>query len=265
MNEFSKIEATDVVAAGVPDAFRAGVVLSERAPVRHVLRKPSHFAATPTPLRLLEPQQAGPIKGDIYRRWFKRVIDLLIVAVSLPVLLPVLAVIMGMMAFQRGPLFFTQKRIGRDGTIFTMLKFRTMVPNADRMLEEYLAKDPELRREWDADQKLKKDPRITRLGGLLRRTSLDELPQIWNVVRGDMSVVGPRPMMPEQMAIYGDPTPYVSMRPGLTGLWQVSERNLGDFKSRARADTEYYRECTFRLDMKLIWRTFGVVLRGTGY
>jgi lipopolysaccharide/colanic/teichoic acid biosynthesis glycosyltransferase len=139
-----------------------------------------------------------------------------------------------------------------------------MVPDAEAVLERYLAQNPEARAEWDRHQKLKNDPRITPLGRFLRRSSLDELPQLWNVLRGDMSIVGPRPMMCNQRALYPG-TEYYVMRPGITGYWQTSARNESSFHERAGFDQAYYRSLSFATDLAIIWRTFSVVLRGTGH
>ena len=139
-----------------------------------------------------------------------------------------------------------------------------MVPNADVHLADYLSKNPSAREEWDKTQKLKIDPRTTRFGQVLRRTSIDELPQLWNVLIGDMSLVGPRPMMTEQRCLYSGKA-YYSLRPGITGFWQISERNGSSFAARASFDTRYFNEMTLSTDIKVLSKTFGVVLRGTGY
>lgn len=140
-----------------------------------------------------------------------------------------------------------------------------MVRDADAKLEQYLAGSSQLRREWDETQKLKKDPRITPVGRVLRVTSLDELPQLWNVLKGDMSLVGPRPMMPDQLPLYGDPRAYFALKPGITGMWQVSARNESRFSYRAQIDSVYGQDLSLRTDLSLLLRTVGVVLRGTGY
>ena len=195
----------------------------------------------------------------------KRLLDVALVLLSLPLVLPVIAVCAAALWLEGGRPFYTQARLGRGGREFRILKLRTMVRDADALLQHYLDSDPELRREWDETQKLKNDPRITRVGRLLRATSLDELPQLWNVAKGDMSLVGPRPMMPDQLPLYGDAWAYFALRPGITGLWQVSVRNEAGFGSRVRADIEYQRGLSLGLDLGLIWRTVGVVLKGTGY
>jgi exopolysaccharide production protein ExoY len=160
--------------------------------------------------------------------------------------------------------FYSQMRVGRGGKVFRLWKLRTMVVDADARLEAYLAANPQARAEWDATQKLKNDPRITALGAFLRKTSLDELPQLFNVVLGDMSIVGPRPIMVNQRALYAG-NAYYKLRPGLTGLWQVSRRNEGTFADRVRFDDAYWRVQSLKTDIAVISKTFGVVLRGTGY
>ena len=133
------------------------------------------------------------------------------------------------------------------------------------MLAYHLDADPQLRAEWDSTQKLKNDPRITSVGRFLRVTSLDELPQIWNVLKGEMSLVGPRPMMPDQLQMYGAPDAYFALRPGITGKWQVSARNESGFDARQTLDRDYLARLSFREDAKILRRTVGVVWRGTGY
>lgn len=210
--------------------------------------------------------RSGAIRtGGLYHQIGKRCLDLFLTLLSLPVVLPVVGFCALALLFEGGNPFYTQERLGRNGKRFRILKLRTMVPNADARLQMYLEQDPALRDEWETTQKLKHDPRITRVGRLLRVTSLDELPQLWNVIRGDMSLVGPRPMMTDQLSLYGDPSDYFDLRPGLTGLWQVSARNETTFAFRAALDTDYRRDLGFGNDLRLIVRTFGVVLRGTGY
>ncbi|MCF6432742.1 sugar transferase [Leisingera sp. MMG026] len=195
----------------------------------------------------------------------KRGLDLLLVILSLPLVLPLIALCAAALWLEGGRPFYTQARLGRGGRVFRILKLRTMVRDADHLLQYYLETDPALRREWDDTQKLKNDPRITEVGRFLRATSLDELPQLWNVATGDMSLVGPRPMMPEQLPLYGDAGAYNELRPGITGIWQVSVRNEAGFASRMHADFEYRRSLSLSRDLGLIWRTAGVVLKGTGY
>jgi lipopolysaccharide/colanic/teichoic acid biosynthesis glycosyltransferase len=161
----------------------------------------------------------------------------------------------------RGPIFYVQQRVGRDYRSFGCIKFRTMRRDADRVLGILLAESPDLAEEFRNDYKLKKDPRITRLGKFLRRSSLDELPQFVNVLRGEMSVVGPRPIVRNELPRYGEAMDEVlAVRPGLTGLWQVSGRNNLSYAKRVRLDVRYARTRSFRGDLAILWRTVGVVL-----
>ncbi|MEF9604454.1 sugar transferase, partial [Paracoccus sp. PXZ] len=160
--------------------------------------------------------------------------------------------------------FYTQMRVGRSGRGFRLWKLRTMVENADKRLAEYLAANPEAKAEWDLTQKLKNDPRITSTGHFLRKTSLDELPQLWNVLRGDMSLVGPRPMMIEQAPLYPG-ADYYHLRPGVTGPWQISDRNDSTFAARATFDAHYAAGLSLKGDIAILAKTVGVVLRCTGY
>jgi len=199
-----------------------------------------------------------------YRNALKRALDTVVVMASAPFVLPVVAVAAIALWIEGGNPFYTQKRIGLGGKKFSILKLRTMVKNADKVLEDTLASDPALRAEWDSLQKLIEDPRVTRVGALLRATSLDELPQLWNVFRGDMSLVGPRPMMVDQEEMYGDMRAYEALRPGITGLWQVSARNGNTFSYRNEVDAEYERNISFPTDLSILFKTVGVVLRQTG-
>jgi len=200
-----------------------------------------------------------------YRRLGKRIADILFVVISLPVTLPVTVLCALALWIEGGQPFYQQRRLGRGGRSFSILKLRTMCREADQLLESYLAADPALRAEWDRTQKLKNDPRITPVGAFLRKTSLDELPQFLNVIRGDMSVVGPRPMMPEQLPMYPDPLPYFDMLPGITGQWQVSDRNENSFAHRSSIDAAYHTELSFKEDLRILFKTVGVVMRRTGY
>ena len=209
------------------------------------------------------PAAASP--NTAYLSHGKRMLDIALVIASAPVTLPIVLFCALALYFEGGSPFYRQDRLGRGGRVFSILKLRTMVQDADQRLEQCLAADPELRAEWDTTQKLKNDPRVTRLGRALRATSLDELPQLWNVLIGDMSLVGPRPMMPDQLAIYGNPEPYFALRPGLTGVWQVSARNESHFSYRSKIDAIYYSGVSAWGDVVLMARTVGVVLRRTGY
>lgn len=165
----------------------------------------------------------------------------------------------------RGPIFYSQVRIGQGGQPFKAWKFRTMVQNADYALKDYLERHPELQEAWQRDQKLRYDPRVTRIGRFLRRTSLDELPQLWNILRGEMSLVGPRPIIDEEIPRYGDKfSLYTKVIPGLTGLWQVSGRNNITYEERVSLDAYYVRNWSVWLDVYILMRTVWVVLTGEG-
>ncbi|WP_246253480.1 sugar transferase [Sulfitobacter maritimus] len=200
----------------------------------------------------------------LYGRFAKPVLERLIVLASLPIALPLIALCALALWIESGAPFYTQPRLGRGGKRFSILKLRTMVRDADAVLEGYLAANPAMRREWDEMQKLSNDPRITKVGGFLRATSLDELPQLWNVLIGDMSLIGPRPMMPDQLDLYGDPKSYFALRPGITGLWQVSTRNNSRFTYRNEVDGAYRRNISLSMDLTILLKTVGVVLRRTG-
>ncbi|NBE06568.1 sugar transferase [Paragemmobacter ruber] len=200
----------------------------------------------------------------LYRNAGKRVLDILLVIVVLPFVLPLVGMLALLVARDGHSPFYKQERVGRDGRVFKLWKLRTMVPDAKAHLEAYLAENETARQEWDAYQKLTCDPRITVIGHVLRKSSLDELPQLWNVLKGDMSLVGPRPMMTEQRALYPG-NAYFSLRPGLTGLWQVSDRNESTFAQRADFDAEYEQKLSLFTDVKVMFATVGVVLRCTGH
>lgn len=202
-------------------------------------------------------------RGGIYRNCCKRVLDILLVVLTVPMVLPIVAVLALLIARDGHSPFYLQDRVGRGGRVFKLWKLRTMVPDAKAKLEAYLAGNEKARIEWEAYQKLTNDPRITAIGRFLRKSSLDELPQLWNVLKGDMSLVGPRPMMTEQRSLYPGQS-YFMLRPGLTGMWQVSDRNASTFAERAEFDATYERQVSLLTDAKVMAATVGVVLRGTG-
>ncbi|WP_426240753.1 sugar transferase [Pararhizobium sp. DWP1-1-3] len=193
----------------------------------------------------------------------KRFFDILVTLLAAPVALTIVALVAVLIRLNGGKAFFCQPRVGKGGRIFNLWKLRTMAPDADQRLEEYLASNPVAKAEWETKQKLENDPRITWLGKYLRKYSIDELPQLLNVFAGDMSLVGPRPMLPEQRQHYPG-TAYFNMRPGLTGLWQISERNGCTFVERALHDTRYSGMMCFSADLWILFRTPMVVLKGTG-
>jgi exopolysaccharide production protein ExoY len=202
-----------------------------------------------------------------YRCFLKRCFDVLAVLLAAPMVLPLVLLLCVLIARDGGPVFFCQARIGRGGRVFRIWKLRSMVVDAEKRLEDHLAGDPAAHAEWTETQKLKCDPRITPIGKLIRKSSLDELPQLWNVLNGEMSLVGPRPMMPAQARLYpeGDLRGYYELRPGLTGFWQVSGRNQTSFASRAAFDSDYARQLSLLTDITVLIQTVPVVVRGTGY
>ncbi|HUL66983.1 MAG TPA: sugar transferase [Burkholderiaceae bacterium] len=179
---------------------------------------------------------------------------------------PLLALIAALVWLEdRGPVVFAQYRIGRNGRPFRCFKFRSMVSNADSVLCDLLANDARLRAQWERDQKLEHDPRVTRIGRLLRVTSLDELPQLYNIWRGEMAFVGPRPIVAQELARYGVwKRHYLRVCPGLTGLWQVSGRNDVSYDERVALDRDYVEHHSWLLDLLIVGRTFGAVLRRHG-
>ncbi len=201
---------------------------------------------------------------SLYKSMFKRVLDITLVILAAPFALPLVLLMALLVARDGSSPFFLQRRVGRNGEIFNLVKIRTMVKDAEAKLESYLEANPEARAEWDSTQKLKDDVRITGVGKFLRKSSLDELPQLWNVLRGDMSLVGPRPMMEDQKPLYPG-SAYYAMRPGITGLWQISDRNQSTFAARAEFDADYFNSLSLKTDMSILARTVSVVLRCTGY
>jgi Undecaprenyl-phosphate galactose phosphotransferase WbaP len=199
-------------------------------------------------------------------RTAKRAIDLLITCLGLPVVGITLAFLGVLVRLESpGPVFFGHRRVGRSNVAFAAWKLRTMYVNADQLLQQALIQDDALREEWRRHRKLRRDPRITRLGRFLRKTSLDELPQLWNVLRGEMSLVGPRPIVEEEIDDYGPEfSLYCRVTPGITGLWQVSGRNMVTVRDRVRLDSYYVRNWSFWLDLHILARTTKAVLTGQG-
>lgn len=202
-------------------------------------------------------------RRSLYRSHLKRAFDIVFVIGISFVVVPVVLLLSLLVMLDGHWPFFVQDRVGRDGHVFRMLKLRSMVKDADKRLAEHLARDEAARVEWLRSQKLRNDPRVTRIGGFIRRCSLDELPQFWNVLMGQMSVVGPRPMMPSQRDLYPGRA-YYALRPGVTGMWQVGTRNNTLFSTRARYDSEYYQKLSFGTDLVIILKTFRVMVLGTG-
>ena len=204
--------------------------------------------------------------NEITYSFLKRTVDITASATALLLLSPVFLVTsLAIKNDSKGPAMFTQKRIGKDGKLFEIYKFRTMVPDADKKLFELLEKDEEAAKEYKLNKKLKNDPRITKLGAFLRKTSIDELPQLINVLKGDMSLVGPRPYLPREMEDMGQYyDTIVECKPGITGLWQVSGRSNTTFEQRLEVDMEYNENKGFLYDLELLTKTVGVVINKDG-
>lgn len=196
----------------------------------------------------------------------KRVTDILIAAVALVFLLPILLPLaIAIRLSDGGPALFSHRRVGRDGREFYCFKFRSMVVDANERLEDLLERDPKARREWAETQKLENDPRITSFGDFLRKSSLDELPQLINILRGEMSIVGPRPIVSGEIEKYGDHfDKYCRVRPGLTGLWQISGRSDTTYDERVALDVEYVSDWSYANDLKIMVKTVPAVLLSDG-
>lgn len=199
-------------------------------------------------------------------RVLKRSIDVALVLLFSPVILLVVAVVAALVKLgSRGPVFYSHRRIGKNGVFFSMWKFRTMCVDSAGLLEKYLEQNPDARTEWNKTHKLRKDPRVTRVGAFLRRYSLDEVPQLWNVVVGQMSLVGPRPIVAAEVEKYGDCFEcYRRVVPGLTGMWQVSGRSELSYDARIALDCDYVGRWSLRRDLVILMRTFSSVVNQDG-
>ncbi|WP_312796320.1 sugar transferase [Tianweitania sp.] len=215
---------------------------------------------------LVDAGDAGWLHTVLTSEASKRVLDVVGASVLLLFFLPVFLLIGIALAVTEGtPVLFSQMRVGRGGKMFRCYKFRTMARNAEHLLRCHLEASEAARSEWAAFHKLHRDPRVTRLGAMLRKSSLDELPQLWNVLRGEMSLVGPRPIVTDEISRYdGDFTFYAQVRPGLTGLWQISGRSDTTYEERVRLDVKYVREHNLVLDIFILLKTAGVAWTGRG-
>lgn len=192
----------------------------------------------------------------------KRIFDIVFALFILIVFSPLYLILMVLIALNsRGPIFYVQKRVGKNHQLFNCIKFRTMVNDADKILETMINDSDQMRQEFQASFKLKQDPRITTIGRFLRLTSLDEFPQFWNVLKGEMSVVGPRPLVPEELPRYGNKINTVlKIKPGITGLWQVSGRNDIPYPKRIQIDVYYATSHNWLLDLWIVFKTIGVII-----
>lgn len=199
----------------------------------------------------------------LVNKTLKRIIDIIGALVGIIILIPMTVVlyIVNFMVGDRGPIFYSQNRIGKDGKIFKMYKFRSMVMGADEKLEKYLEENEEARKEYKINKKLKNDPRITKIGMFIRKTSIDEFPQFVNVLKGEMSLVGPRPYLPREVDDMGDAYHYITaVKPGITGLWQIRGRNDVTFKDRLDLDMEYFEKKSLVFEIKILFWTVSSVV-----
>ena len=198
--------------------------------------------------------------------FLKRMTDIILLLIAaVPTLLVTLIAAIAIKYSSPGPVFYGHKRVGKNGKEITVWKFRSMVTNSQEILEKLLAEDPVRRAEWEKDRKFKDDPRITRIGKILRNTSLDELPQLWNILKGDMSFVGPRPVTTPELEKYGKQAGFIlSVKPGLSGMWQISGRSETAYEERINLDTYYIQNWSIWLDLWIITKTVWVVIRGKG-
>lgn len=206
--------------------------------------------------------RAQTLYSERLKRWF----DLALSVLSFPIVIPLGLLVAAIVRLDSpGPVLVRLERLGRDGKIFGQYKFRTMVVDAERVLRELLELDPQIRSEFESTYKIRSDPRVTKVGRWLRKTSLDELPQILNVLIGQMSWVGPRAVRPDELRMYGEAAPaFLSVVPGITGLWQVSGRCRLSYQDRVRLDMQYIEEVGFWMDLRIIMRTVPVMLTGDG-
>ena len=202
------------------------------------------------------------LKNRTYN-FIKRVFDILFSLIGLIVLIPCIIIIKiaNMLTKDFNSVFYTQDRIGKNGKIFKLYKFRSMIPNADKVLEEMLKEDNEITREYKLNKKLKDDPRISKVGKVIRKLSIDELPQVINILKGDMSLIGNRPYLPREKKDMGKYyKDIIKTRPGLTGYWQVNGRSDTTFEERLKLESYYSKHCGLKMDIKIFFKTFKVVL-----
>ena len=201
-------------------------------------------------------------------KFTKRIIDIIGSIIGILILIPTTLIIYlarKVLKEDKGPLFYEQLRYGKNGKVFRLYKFRSMCIGADKKLKEYLANNDEARKEFEKTHKLQNDPRITKIGNFLRKSSLDELPQMINILKGDMSFVGPRPVVEKEVEEYGtNKDKFLSVRPGLTGYWQVNGRSNTTYEERMKMELYYVANCSLWLDIKIFFKTFITVFKKEG-
>ncbi|ALG91040.1 exopolysaccharide biosynthesis protein [Actibacterium sp. EMB200-NS6] len=223
-----------------------------------------HLSWRSVDVSLERPIDSQELNG-VYAKFGKRLFDIVFALLLFPVALPVTGLLWALTKCDGGPGFFGHVRIGQNGKAFKCWKIRSMVVDAEKKLKAHLEQNPDAAAEWAKDFKLEKDPRITQLGRFLRKSSLDELPQIWNVLKGEMSFVGPRPIIEAELVKYGGyQWAYLAATPGVTGVWQVSGRNDVSYDERVRMDAEYLEKRSFLFDCAIMLKTVGAVLNRTG-
>lgn len=214
---------------------------------------------------ILETCNEPAYSQGVFKRGVKNAMDRALACIALLALSLPMALIYVLVSRDGGPAIYGHTRIGKNGKAFKCWKFRTMVPNSNEVLRKLLSENPEARAQWQQDHKLKDDPRITKLGDFLRRSSLDELPQLFNVLKGNMSLVGPRPVVKSERKHYGAQwSDYLSVKPGISGLWQVSGRNDVSYEQRVSLDSQYVRNWSLSLDIMILFKTIFVVLNRRG-
>ena len=224
----------------------------------------ANIYALPTVTKETPKLRQGEVLGY---KILKRIVDIIGALCGIIMLVPMTIgiYIANLIVGDNGPIFYSQNRIGKDGKIFKMYKFRSMVMGADEKLEKYLEENEEARKEYKINKKLKNDPRITKIGMFIRKTSIDEFPQFVNVLKGDMSLVGPRPYLPREIDDMGKAYPYITaVKPGVTGLWQVSGRNDVTFAERLNFDIEYYHNHNLNYDVKILVKTIQKLIKKEG-
>lgn len=207
------------------------------------------------------------IKKEQVYNFFKRFLDIVGGGIGIILLIPLTIIIytLSLIKREKGKIFYTQKRIGKNGKVFKMYKYRSMVENADEILEKYLEENEDIRNEYKINKKLKNDPRVTKVGKFIRKTSIDEFPQFINVLKGEMTLVGPRPYLPKEIEDMGSAyKEIVKVKPGITGYWQVSGRNNVTFEDRLKLDIEYCKIKSLKLDIKILFSTIKKVIKREG-
>lgn len=197
----------------------------------------------------------------------KRLFDIIVALIGCIALLPLMLIVKlcNVISGDLNPIFYKQKRIGKNGKFIYIYKFRSMVPNADEILKELLEKSPERKKEWEENQKFEHDPRITKIGNILRKTSLDEVPQMINVLKGDMSLIGPRPLIEGELDLHnGNHELYESVRPGITGWWACNGRSATTYEERLKLEYYYVQNMSLKLDIKCIIKTVLAVIKKDG-